>query len=759
MSASPLPAPCPHCGTPTESGGFCCTGCEVASALLKDAGLERYYAERQRPAPRPGDIGPINLEVIENAGLSEVRFHVDGLTCASCVWVAERLLSQAPGVESAFVSYGSGNATVKFRGNAADVARVVEPLQTVGWKVRAVGAPPATDRSWLYRVGFSAFAASNIMLISASLYAGWWGGMAAEWVSFFSWWSLILATPVATWAALPFYRTAWAGLRTGRLHVDVPVSLGVLIMYAHGLWAALVHREGYLDSMAMLVALLLGARALEQSGRRRAAEAARTLGALAPQSARRLRGAAVEEVAASALRLGDEVIVAHGQEVPADGVVIDGHADVQMALLTGESVPRPCAVGDEVVAGAVVGEGNLVVRVTRVGEDTLLGRMARRLAEALDRPIAPTLADRVAPTFTALTLVAAGGAALGWGLYSGADAALEATIAVLVVACPCALALASPLSSSAALGAAARGGLLIRSGDVLRTLADVDPVVFDKTGTLTEGVPAVVEADDAVLRIAAGMERQSRHPIARAILDEAARRGIPLPSPRAVVERPGVGLVGEVDGIRYTLGRGAPGCVDLRAGDVLVGTIRLADRVRADAHATVRALQAAGLRVALLSGDDPVVVAKIAAEVGIAEANGGLTPEAKAEALSALRSAGRRVLFVGDGVNDGPAIAAADVGVAMGAGAAATVQVADAVQVGDGLAPLVHGLDLARATQATIRAASIRSIVYNASAVSVAAAGLMNPLIAALLMPVSSSLVVGAALRLGARPAPDRSPA
>lgn len=749
MIPTASPAACPHCGTATEVAGYCCTGCEVAAALLHDCGLDRYYAERAAPAPRPGAKTAVNLEVVDGGAFAEVRFHVDGLTCASCVWVAETLIGRVPGVESVFVSYGTSNATVRFARDRTDVAAVVAPLHTVGWGVRPIGAAPTVDRSWMARVGFSAFAAMNIMLISAGLYAGWFAGMTESWTTLFTWWSLILATPVATWAALPFYRTAWAGLRSGRLHVDVPISLGVIAMFAHGLWAALAHHDGYLDSMAMLVALLLGARVLEQGGRRRAAEAARSLGALAPRTARRLRDGEAMEVSVEALLPGDHIVAAHGEELAADGVVVEGEAEVQMALLTGESVPQRVRPGDEVVAGGTLSAGNLVIEVVRTGADTLLGRMASRLAEALDRPIPPTFADRVAPTFTAVTLLAAAGASLGWGMFSGTDMALKAGIAVLVVACPCALALAAPLTSSAALGAAARGGLLVRSGDVLRTLAQVDTVVFDKTGTLTEGVPRVVHADDAALRIAAGLERQSRHPIASAILAEAASRGIALPSPRAVLERPGEGLVGEIDGLRYSLGRGVAGCVELRQGERLVGRIYLEDRLRPEARSTVSALRAAGVRVLLLSGDDPVVVDRIAAEVGISEAVGGVRPDEKAERVTALRKAGCTVLFVGDGVNDGPAIAAADVGVAMGAGAASTVLVADAVQVGLGLGVVDFGLRLARRAEATVRGSSLRSLVYNATAVTAAAAGLINPLAAALLMPLSSSMVIGSALRLG----------
>ncbi len=750
MTPAPASLPgCPHCGTATEDGGYCCVGCEAAAALLTEAGLDRYYAERKAFAPRPGDGPIVDLPVTALAeGACELRFAIDGLSCASCTWVAETLIARVPGVDSAHVSYGSGTAKVRFDPSKASPAALVAPIRAVGWTVRALAAPRAEDRTMLLRLGVAAFAAMNVMMISAGVYAGWVSGMDPHWQKLFAWWSVLIATPVATWSALPFYRAAIAAIRVRRAHVDIPVSLGVLVMYAHGLWAAISGGEGYLDSLGMLVTLLLAARVAEQRGRRSASEAARAIGALAPARARRIGEGTVEEVSASALRAGDLVAVAHGEEIAADGEVVEGEAQVQMSLLTGESAPRDVHPGDSVVAGATVVDGNLVVAVRAVGAESLVGRMAQRLSEALDRPVPPTLADKIAPAFTVGTLLVATVSFLGWTAARGLDEGVAVAVAVLVVACPCALALASPLSVAAAIGAAARRGILVRGPEALDALAGVDTVVFDKTGTLTGGVPEVVEASDGVLRVAAGLERQSRHPIARAIVAEAARRGIPLPSPRAVLERPGVGLTGEVDGHRYQLGRGDRG-VELRDSNGVIGVIVLADRVRDDARATVTRLRALGVQVALSSGDRAEVVTRVAAAVGIDDATGDADPEAKAAAIAARVSSGRRVAFVGDGINDGPALAAASVGVAMGSGAAASVQVADAVQVGEGLGGLVAGIELARRAQAAIVASSRRSIAYNLVAVSLAAFGLVNPLVAAALMPLSSAMVVYTAHRIG----------
>lgn len=751
MTAPPSRAgACPHCATPTDDGDFCCLGCRAAATLLAEAGLDaRYYAQRARPAPRPGgsavpELAPRPLP----GGECELRFGVDGLSCASCTWVAETLLARGDGVASAFVSYGTGQARVVYDPRRTSPAALLAPVLAVGWTVRPEGKAPAADTTLLPRLGVAAFGAMNVMLVSAGVYAGWLDGMSPTWQRLFAWWSLAIATPVATWCAWPFYRAALAAVRARRPHVDIPVSLGVVVMYAHGLWTVRAGGDAYLDSLTMLVALLLAARVVESRGRRAAAEAARSLGAMVPTRAQRLSATGVAEVPTADLRPGDQVVVAQGDEVPADGVVVSGTASAQLALLTGESAPRRVEPGSEVVAGALLVDGNLVVRVEAAGHETLLGRMAARLAEALDRPAPATLADRVAPWFTLGTLAVAGLTALGWGLARGPGEAVAATVSVLVVACPCALALASPLAHAAAIGGLARRGLLVRGPAALVALAEANTVVFDKTGTLTEGQPAVESADDDVLRVAAGLERQSRHPIARAIVAEAARRGIPLPSPARVVEVPGVGIHGEVDGRAYALGQ-CPDGVELRSDRGVVGQLRLADRPRPGAGAAVAALRALGLEVELLSGDDEAVARQVGHALDIVVSRGRADPEAKAGRVAELVAAGRRVVFVGDGINDGPALAAASVGVAMGSGAAASVQVADAVLVSGGLEGLVAGVRVARRARAVVATSSRRAIAYNVVAVTLAAAGLVNPLLAALSMPLSSLLVVWTARRAG----------
>jgi P-type E1-E2 ATPase len=399
-------------------------------------------------------------------------------------------------------------------------------------------------------------------------------------------------------------------------------------------------------------------------------------------------------------------------------------------------------------AGTVVVDGGLVVEVTEAAESTVVSRMAEELRAAADRGTRPSSTDRIAPWFTAGTLLVAGVTFLAWWLLSGLGTALTTSVAVLVVACPCALALSRPLAAASGLGAAARRGLLFRSADALLELAEVDLVGLDKTGTVTAGALDVVAAGDEDLRIAAGLERFSVHPVALAVVREAATRRIPLPPATGVREEAGVGISGSVDGTSWRIRSGGAGVVVLEGENGHQGLIHLGDAVRPDSAAAVARLRALGVEVALLTGDHAEAAARIAAAAGIGDVQARVNPEAKAEWVRERQREGWRVLFAGDGLNDGPALAAADVGVAMGSGAASSILTADGVLVAGSLLPLVTGIRASRACRHAVRWNQIRSIVYNVTAVGAAAAGWVNPLVAAVLMPFSSALVVWGASRV-----------
>lgn len=730
---------------------FCCSGCEAADAIIRGAGLERYYADREDFAPRPeplaGGWDALALEPDEQ-GLCEIRLSVDGLRCASCVWVTENVLQRTDGVAEATVSYATGRATLRWDPERIGVGEIAGQIAALGYRPRLLGEESTPDRDLLLRLGVASFAAANVMMFSAALYAGWLGGMEPRFVALFQWVSLILATPVALWSAAPFFAGAWSGLRNGVLHMDVPIALAVAVLYAQGLVGTLMAVDTYLDSLTMLVALLLAGRVLESRGRRRAVEAAMTLAATVPATARRLTSDAVETVPSADLQAGDRVAVGAGEEVPADGRVVDGRGAVGLALLTGESAPTEVAPGARVWAGTLVVDGAFTVEVTEAADETVVHRMAEELRAAADRGTRPSSTDRIAPWFTGATLLVAGMTLAGWWSVRGPGFALTTMVAVLVVACPCALALARPLAAAAGLGAAARRGLLFRSADGLLELAGVDTVALDKTGTVTQGAMDVTAAADHDIRVAAGLERFSRHPVALAIVREAVARGIPLPAGEEVREEAGVGISGRVDGRSWRLRSGGAGVVVLEDDAGYRGLIRLGDQVRPDSRTAVARLRALGLRVALLTGDHDETARRIADGAGIDEVHARMRPDEKAAWIREARDGGAVVLFAGDGLNDGPALAMSSVGVAMGTGAASSILTADGVLAAGSLGPLSAGIQASRACRRAIRGNQIRSVVYNLAAVSAAAMGLVNPLVAAVLMPLSSAMVVWGSSRV-----------
>jgi Cu2+-exporting ATPase len=723
----------------------------MAAAIIKGAGLEAYYQEREALPPRPeGDFGDWDaVPVAVGAdGFCEIGLQVDGLRCASCVWVTENVLQRTEGVEEATLSYATGRARLRWDPERTSLRDVAGRISTLGYRPRILGEEGEPDRDLLIRLGVAAFAAMNIMMLSAALYTGWLGGMNPRYVALFQWISLALAAPVALWCAEPFFMGAVSGIRHGVLHMDLPIALGVAVLFGHGLVVTVSGGDTYLDSMGMLVALLLAGRVLEARGRRRAAEAATAMAATAPATARRRVGDGVEVIPSEELQVGDLIDIAAGEELAADGIVDSGHGNLRMALISGESEPVEVQAGSRVVAGSVLADGFLTVRVSAVGRETVLQQMADQLRLSADRGVQPALSDRIAPWFTGVTLMVATATFFGWLAASGLEKAILTAVAVLVVACPCALALSRPLAAAAGLGAAARRGLLFRSGDSLLEMGRVDLVALDKTGTVTAGELEVVDGEDEALRIASGLERFSGHPIARAITRAAVERGIPLPVAEEVNEEAGFGIRGRVDGRTWEIRSGGPGKVLVKGEAGLAWTVTLGDRVRDDSRPTVEEVRSTGRDVVLLTGDVAEVAERIAAEAGIDTALAQMDPSEKAEWIRDRRDEGKRVLFAGDGMNDGPGLAKADVGIAMGTGAASSILVADGVISVPSLQPIMAGFRAADAAAVSIRKNQVRSILYNVGAVTLAASGLVNPLIAAVLMPLSSGMVIWGASRV-----------
>jgi Cu2+-exporting ATPase len=740
----------------------CCSGCATAATLIRAGGWDAYYERRDGWSPPVlggGDPDAFDApEVLRQARPLDARegqgcdidLRVEGIHCAACTWLVEKAVGELPGVADVSVSYGSARMRLRWDPGTLPLSEVARRVQAIGYRLATEAGTARPDHDLLARLGLAVFCAGNVMTFSVAIYAGWFDGMRAEWTSLFRWFALLVATPAVLWSAQPFFERAAAGLRHRVLGMDVPIALAIALVYGHGLWATFAGHEGYLDSLTMLIALLLGGRVLEESGRRQAEEAAAAVLARAPSRARRLlaRGV-VEEVDTGALRPRDVVVVGQGGAIAADGVVLEGEALLDRALVTGESEPVSVRAGDLVETGAVVRDGWLHIQITRTGDETWLASMARRVADARhQRPRIVRWADRMAGHFVTGTLLLALGTALAWGLVVGWDHALAPTIAVLVAACPCALALATPTVLSVAMGAAGRRGAWIRDADAVLTLGRVDRVLLDKTGTLTEGRPVVVEADDEVLTLAAALERGSEHPIARAIVAAARERGLAPPPVEDFQEHLGRGVTGRVLGRALRLQAAGPRRVALweEGFEAPLGVITVADVLRDGVPDELARL---GLPVVMVTGDDAVTAQAVAAGLpAVVEVHAGCSPLEKAALVTRLQEAGHTVLFAGDGVNDAAAIAQADVGVAMGSGAQATVLAADVVILSPTLAPLRAALRVGPLARRALRANGLFSIFYNVAAVTAAALGYVDPLVAAILMPISSGVVIVGALRV-----------
>ncbi|MDQ8165926.1 MAG: heavy metal translocating P-type ATPase, partial [Gemmatimonadota bacterium] len=753
---------CIHCGLaiPTaelsgpQPARFCCAGCETAFAIVHDRGLDAYYRFGERREHRVHASGRAFEEFDHEAftalyvrirpdGLSEVELYLEGVHCASCVWLVERVALTIPDVTSAELDIGRSRARIiwnRAQTPLSAIARVVDSLGYIPHPFRGGAADAqrrSEDRAALVRIGIAGAVAGNVMMIALAIYAGWFGGIEASFERYFRWWSFALTTPSILWPGSVFFRSAWGALRRRTLHMDVPIALALAGGYLHG--AVNTIRDAgpvYFDGVATLIFLLLVGRLLQQRAQRMAVDAAELLQSLAPSAARVVEttpaGETIREVPAQAVLPGWLVDVRAGDTLPADGTVEHGTSSLNVALLTGESKPVPVSAGAAVFAGTLNLASPIRVRVTQAGETSRLGALLRDVEESARRrsPVVH-LADRMAAGFIVIVLALAG-ITFGYWMLTDASRAMDNTIAMLVVTCPCALALATPLAVTGAIGRAAARGILVRGGDALETLAGRGTIVLDKTGTVTEGTIELVgwTGDSGAQPLVAALERQSRHPIATA-LTRAWDDG-QLHSVSGIVERIGGGIAGIVDGRHVAVGSTSfvrehlltdaqlppakSGCsaVYVAVDAALAGVASFGDPLRADAPRAAHSLRQAGWRIELLSGDDPAAVASAARELGIApgDARGGATPEAKRARIAALAAAGP-VVMVGDGVNDAPAIAAATVGIGVHGGAETCLATADVFLARPGLVPLVELIEGSRRTMRLVRVGIAASILYN----------------------------------------------
>ncbi|GID94766.1 heavy metal translocating P-type ATPase [Amorphoplanes digitatis] len=699
----------------------------------------------------------------------QIELDIGGMTCAACANRIEKKLNRLEGV-TATVNYATekARATVPAGVGAADLIAVVEKTGYTATEPKAATA--AAERvSDPLRVRLLVSAALSVPVIVLAMVPAWQ-------FTYWQWLSLTLAAPVVVYGGWPFHRSAFVNLRHGAATMDTLVSLGTLAAFGWSLWALFLGDAGvpgmthpfelragtagdaiYLEAAAGVTTFLLAGRYAEARAKRRAGDALRSLLALGAKTVTLVDG---REIPADRLQVGDVFGVRPGEKVAADGVVVDGASAVDQSLLTGESVPVEVGVDDPVTGGTVNAGGRLVVRATRVGADTQLAQMARLVEEAQDGKAAvQRLADRISGVFVPV-VIALAVATLGYWLGSGAGttAAFTAAVAVLIIACPCALGLATPTALLVGTGRGAQLGILIRGVEALESTRRVDTILLDKTGTVTTGAMTVSRVvpepgwDSAgVLRLAGAVEAPSEHPLGRAIA-RAAAAGAELPAVSDFRATAGVGVRGVVEGAAVEVARGAGDTaetwVELRVDGTVRGRIALADAVRPTSAAAVRGLRALGLEPVLVTGDAPAVAEAVAAQVGVTEVIAGVLPAGKVDAVKRLQARGRSVAMVGDGVNDAAALAQADLGVAMGAGSDVAIEASDLTILRGDLTAAVDAVRLSRRTVTIIRGNLFWAFAYNVAALPLAAAGLLNPMIAGAAMALSSIFVVANSLRL-----------
>lgn len=782
---------------------LCCSGCEAVARAIVAAGLESYYRHRSAlPAsPRetlPEFVGELKLYdspkvqqgFVRAAGehVREASLILEGIRCAACVWLNEQHLARLPGVLAVSVNYATRRARVRWDATRVRLSEILRAIAAIGYTAHPYDPGRHEEilrqerRRALWELFVAGFGMMQVMMLAIPAYLAGEGEMPRDIEALLRWGGFLLTVPVVGFSAARFFRGAWNDLRARHLGMDVPVALGVGLAFAASVWATLTGvGEIYFDSITMFVFFLLGGRYLEWNARQRAADASEALARLRPAMAWKLstypESAEEARVAVAELVPGDYVRVRPGEAVPADGVVVEGVTAVDEALLTGESRPVAKRPGDGVIGASLNVESQVVVRVERVGEETVLAGILRLLDRAAaEKPPIAALADRVAAWFVAALLVVASGVFLYWFSVDPARA-LWITVAVLVVTCPCALSLATPAALGAATARLAKRGLLVTRGHALEALARATHVVFDKTGTLTEDR---VDLEDVLalgplpahecLALAAGLEQGAEHPVGQALREAARTRGLALPAGSLPVRVPGAGMEAVTDGRRLRIG--TPEFVAELAGqptppalaaflerhDIVVvlgdeggylAAFAFRDALRPDAAAAVARLRAAGCRVMLLSGDRLTAVRRVAERLGIDRSVAGASPGDKLVFVERLQREGAVVAMVGDGINDAPVLARAQVSVAVGRAAQAARASADMVLTSGRLQDLAEGFTVARRTMRIVRQNFAWAIAYNLVALPLAVAGFVTPWMAGIGMAGSSLLVVLNSLRLG----------
>ena len=781
--------------------GMTCASCSarVERALQRVPGVQQVSVNLATESAAVELASPVSAatlsQAVHKAGYAvpqdEAELRIDGMTCATCVARVEKALKSVPGVLEASVNLATSTAHVTRLSGTAHSPALLQAVRRAGYEAQDASAAEATpggarkthDPGWKVALAVALSAPLVLPMLGAAFGRHWMLPAA---------WQFVLAAPVQFWLGWRFYRAGWMALRAGTGNMDLLVALGTsaafglsLVLWARG------DPHLYFESAAVVITLVMFGKWLESRAKRRTLAALDALRALWPQTARLLRDGQEQMVPLAELQVGDLLRVLPGERIPTDALIVEGASHLDESMLTGESLPVAREAGDKVTGGSINGEGLLLLRVRAVGAETQLARIVRLVesAQAKKAPI-QQLVDRVSAVFVPVVLAAALVTLLGWGFSSGdwAAATLHA-VSVLVIACPCALGLATPATFMVGTGLAARRGILVRDAQALEQMRAVKLVAFDKTGTLTEGkpqlqavAPAAGQTTNTLLALAAALQHGSEHPLARAVLQAAAAAGVDAPAAMDLRAVPGRGIEGRVQGRLLRLGSarwrdelGAPaGMLQARA-DVLqaqgcslawlmaeapdgegpvpiLGLLAFGDRPKAGAAAAIARLHALGIRTALISGDNRGAAASVAAQLGIDEVHAEVLPGDKAEVVARLRAAlptGARVAMVGDGVNDAPALAAADVGLAMSTGTDVAMHSAGLTLMRGDPALVAEAYELSHAIGAKLRQNLFWAFAYNVVGIPLAGFGALSPMLAGAAMALSSVSVIGNALLLG----------
>lgn len=795
---------CFHCAEPLNGSTLlarihdrdepvCCAGCLAVAQMIVGAGLEDFYTYRNAPSARPESSvlqedtwSAYERDEIAAAFTSRraefetVSLLIEGLRCSACSWLLDRVVGNSPGVHKIDVNVATGRAYVEWRASETSLGKILRTIAQLGLRPH-----PAKDeivarirqeerRSALKRLAVAVGGMMQVMMFAVATYSADLSGevMDPQILQYFQLVSLLVTTPVLLYAGKPFFVNAWNSVRARTLGMDVPVSAALLLAFSASVWNTLSGSgEVYFDSVTMFVFFLSLGRFVEMMVRHRTTEVTDALARQVPATAHRRRNGIVEDVPTAALASEDLIVVRVGETIPADGEIVEGTTSIDESLLTGEAMPVRRSPREQVSAGTRNMEAPITLRVHAVGAQTLLSGIVTMLGRAqAQKPSIAQAADRAAATFLRYVVVAAGAVCAIW-IAVDPSKAFEATLAVLVVACPCAFSIAMPAALAAATGELAKRGVLITHPDAIEGLSKIRRVVFDKTGTLTRGEVQLQSCTQlaevsapACVRIAAALEAMSEHPIAKAFSRVHAANESSLRAQEIRVT-PGLGIEGVIDGVRYRLGTSEFATAlhpsvqtsersPLSVGVVLADEHRVLahftfnDSVREDSAETVSALRSLGVDSEALSGDASAVVAHVAAQCGITTFNARQSPAQKLQRVQQLQASGEHIAMVGDGINDAPVLAGADVSIAMGRGAALAVAAADIVLINEHLDALPQAIRIARRTMRIARQNLIWAAAYNFCGLPLAALGLVPPWAAAIGMSVSSIAVILNALRV-----------